>query len=151
MVTRLKETKMHSSRMRTAHSSIHRGGGGLLSWPFVVVFCYGLLVWFFWLKVAFWLKMVFCYGLLVERVGTSPRKTIPEGHLQSEGTKAEGHQSRRPHQKAITEGTPTPGTPWDQSPPRSRHPPPGADPPVNRILDTCLWKYYLTPNFVCER
>ena len=26
-----------------------------------------------------------------------------------------------------------------------------ADPPVNRILDTRLWKYYLAPNFVCGR
>ena len=22
-------------------------------------------------------------------------------------------------------------------------------PPLNRILDTCLWKYYLAPNFIC--
>ena len=38
-------------------------GGGLL--PGGVAFCYGLLVWSFWLKAAFWLKVVFCYGLLM--------------------------------------------------------------------------------------
>ena len=70
----------------------------------------------------------------------------------------EGHQTRRPHQKAITEGHTLHQTrhpaPQEQTPlgadtppvadtPQSRHPP-GADtppPPVNRILDTCLWKY----------
>ena len=25
------------------------------------------------------------------------------------------------------------------------------DPPVDRMTDTCLWKYYLTPNFICRR
>ena len=24
-----------------------------------------------------------------------------------------------------------------------------ADPPVDRIFDTCLWKYYFAPNFIC--
>ena len=28
---------------------------------------------------------------------------------------------------------------------------PGTPPPVNRILDTRFWKYYLAPNFVCGR
>ena len=27
----------------------------------------------------------------------------------------------------------------------------GKLPPVDRILDTCFWKYYLAPNFVCGR
>ena len=39
-------TRMHSSRMPTICNSSHLLGGGLLSWPFVVViFCYALLVW----------------------------------------------------------------------------------------------------------
>ena len=54
---------------------------------------------------------------------------------------------------AFQYGGSPPGTPHprsrhpaqDQAPPRSRHP------PVNRILDTRLWKYYLAPNFVCGR
>ena len=41
-----------------------------------------------------------------------------------------------------------PCTPQEQTPPGSRHPPVN---PVNRILDTRLWKYYLAPNFVCGR
>ena len=42
---------------------------------------------------------------------------------------------------------PGPGTsPWGQASPQTRHPP-----PVDRILDTRFWKYYLPPNFVCGR
>ena len=35
--------------------------------------------------------------------------------------------------------------------PRTRHPPGPGTPPVDRILDTRFWKYYLAPNFVCGR
>ena len=63
-------TRMHSSRMRTARSSSRLGGGGVstrpLLWPSGVV--------------------AFCYGLLAP-----PQKTIVEGCLQSEG------HNRRPH------------------------------------------------------
>ena len=44
--------------------------------------------------------------------------------------------------------SPGAGTPQDQAPLLWYHPPPS---PVDRILDTCFWKYYLAPNFVCGR
>ena len=63
-----------------------------------------------------------------------PPKTIPEGHLKSEGHfQPEVHQTRSPpSQKAITEGH-TPGeqtTPPEQTTPWSRHPPPGGRHPL---------------------
>ena len=36
-------------------------------------------------------------------------------------------------------------------PPSNHALPKLARPPVDRILDTCFWKYYLAPNFVCGR
>ena len=78
---------------------------GLLLWPSGKAFWCGA----FWLKAAFWLKVVFCYGLLVRPSGVVPSgvvpsviafciwKTIPEGHLKSEDHfQPEGHQTRRP-------------------------------------------------------
>ena len=49
-----------------------------------------------------------------------------------------------------------PGTPQEQAPPGAVTPPDQTPPgpgtlPVNRILDTRLWKYSLAPNFVCGR
>ena len=40
---------------------------------------------------------------------------------------------------------------WGVSAPRGVYPSMhwGRHPPVNRILDTRLWKYYLAPNFIC--
>ena len=146
--------------MRTSRSSIG-GGGGLLSWPFVVVFCYALLLWpsglvAFWLKEAFWLKVVFCYGFLVYPSGMAfwggafcygllverlkPQKTIPEGCLQSEN-----HQARRPpNQKATQlEGHNRRPHPPDQAPPWEQTPleadPLGADTP--------LWTEFLTHTY----
>ena len=117
---------MHSSRMHTVLNSSHLlGGGGLLSWPFVVVFCYALLLWpsglvACSLKVAFWLKVVFCYGLLVRPSGVVP-SVMEKATFNQKDTKPEGH-NRRPQQKAITEGHTNPpqeqAPPWEQAPHR---------------------------------
>ena len=116
-------TRMHSSR--TTCSSSCPGGS-----PPGTPFCYGLLVW--WPSGV----MAFCYGLL------SPQKTIPEGRLQSEG-----HQTRRPQQKATPPGagthppgagTPRAGTPQSRHP-QSRHPPEQA--PITPIP----WSRHPTP------
>ena len=43
--------------------------------------------------------------------------------------------------------------PWEEAPPLREEAPPQEEAPlpVNRILDTRLWKYYLAPNFLCGR
>ena len=113
---------MHSSRMCTAHSSSHWGGVSTrpLLWPSGVVA--------FWCG-AFWSGAFWCGGLLVwwpSVMAFCSPKAIPEGHLQSEGHHTRKHHTRRPQQKAITEGhTPLPlgadppkeQTPQEQTPP----------------------------------
>ena len=75
-------------------------GGGLLLWPSVMVFCYGLLIWCLLLKVAFW------YGLLGWPEGhnrRSPHQKAPHQkattnrRTTTEGTTPEGHHNRRHH------------------------------------------------------
>ena len=64
---------------------------GLLLWSSVMAFWFGGLLIEGGLLVESGLLLwpsgvaAFCYGLLVERGWTNPQKTIPEGHLQSEG------------------------------------------------------------------
>ena len=53
----------------------------------------------------------------------------------------------------LEQTPPGPGTPLGaDSPGPGTTPRPVADPPpMDRILDTRYWKYYLAPNFVCGR
>ena len=140
--------------MRTASSSIHRGGGG---WPSVMAFCCGLLLcpsvmalWFGGLLIEggplvesgllLWPSgMAFWYvGILVLRVRnpTAPRRPYQKAAFNQKTTKPEGH-NRRPHPPGTRHppGADPPQTrhpPWEQTPPEQTHP------PVNTILDTRL-------------
>ena len=122
---------MHSSRMRTARSSSHLGGGGgsppghsygfLVWWPSgVVAFCYGLLVW--WSFV-----MAFC---------PPPRRPYQKATFNQKATKSEGHNrhhNRRPH-------SPRADLPQGQAPPGANHPrsrPPGPGTPPKTCYKAC--------------
>ena len=103
-----------------------------------MAFCHGLWLWssglvaFSW-KEAFWLKMVFCYSLLVwwpsgwkgwnQSEGHQTRRPYQKATFNQKATKPEGHD-RRPHPRADP---PRSRQPQSRHPPGSRHPP-RADP-----------------------
>ena len=101
---------MHSSRMRTTHSSSQLGGVStrhpLLLWSSgAVAFCYGLLV---WCHLVWWPSglvpsgvVAFCYGLL--SLDDHARRPPSIRRPPNQKAITEGH-NRRPQQKAITEG-----------------------------------------------
>ena len=106
------DTRMHSSRMRTARSSIRRGGGA----PSVMAFCCGLLL--CPSVMAFW------FGSQTRR--PPDQKATTEGHTP---------QTRHPPPKSRPPGIrhpPGADTPKSRHTPGSRHPPGADTPPRSR-------------------
>ena len=121
-----KETRMHSSGMCTARSSSCWEGGCLASSPQLPSWVWA------------WTRSPSTYPLVVGLDQIPPQ--LPPWLWAW----------RPPWDQAP----PWDQTPQDQALPRdqTRPDPPGTrHPPVDIILDTCFWKYYLVPNFVCER
>ena len=75
------------------------------------------------------------------------QECIPVGFVPPGAVSVGGVSTRHPLEQTPSQSRDPLGAdaPREQTPPGSRHP------PVNRILDTRLWKYYLAPNFVYGR
>ena len=140
------KTRMRSSRMRTTCSSSHCGDWqvppqlppGCWSGPDPLNFPFGCGPGSDPPQFSPW--------LWAWRPPDTPRSGTPWNQAPSDqpphwGQPPHWDQAPPMHQAPLGPGTP--------SPPRTRHPPGPGTSPVDRILDTCFWKYYLTQNFVC--
>ena len=137
-------TRMHSSRMRTAPSSSHRGGGlDLIPLNFPLGCGPGPdppqfppWVWAWTWSPSISPSSLGC-GPGPDPPQFPPRVWAWRPPLGPDQTPPGAGTPQHPRTSLVAG---TPPLPQEQVPP-----------PVDRILGTRFWKYYLAPNFVCER